>query len=155
MIIFFFWVCFFFRHFVGVGDNGVGGNGDGGGVGVGGNGDGGGVGDAVGSGGDSVGGDDGGVSGVGVFGEGSSGSGGGGANGVGVYPISISINNSYMYVSYRSSKCGLQAKADFSPCVNNTHTTLTFIYWIDFKTWIGIEVAIGVLKQNKIVISWF
>ena len=35
--------------------------------------------------------------------------------------------------------------------MNNTLTTLTFIYWIDFKTWINIEVATGVLKQNKIV----
>ena len=109
---------------------GVGGNGVGGGVGVGGNGDAGGVGDALGSSGDSVGGDNGGVSGVGVFGEGSSGSGSGGGGakgGDGGYPVSISINNSYMYVSYRSPKCGLQAKTDFSPCVNNTLTSLTFI----------------------------
>ena len=119
----------------GVGDGVGGGIGDGGGVRVGGDcgcfgGDGDGVGggvgvrgngDGSGSGGDSVCGD----GGVGVIGEGSSG--GGGAYGVGSCPVSISINNSYMYVSYRSSKCGLQAKTDFSPCVNNTLTTLTFI----------------------------
>ena len=143
----FFLSLFFFRHFVGVGGNGVGGgigdcgdcggfsgdddsvgggvgvggNGDGGGVGVGGNGVGGGVSDGSGSGG--------GVSGVGVFGEGSSGSGSGGgdAKGGGGYPVSISINNSYCTSRIVAQKCGVQAKTDFSPLVNNTLTTLTFI----------------------------